>query len=284
MQSKKKAPEREFYEERLQRLAQSEAGQPSALEQAEIAIEELKKVAEEKGLAPADVTVLLAVSIPGEEAVKCVYCGRPSCQFRPTTYRQKNPEIDLLGDALAVFQEKMTEAGFRYGLIVYDDLDVLMLREPALGDDLKERAQTLGRYFSFRDRLEYPNPVDQAWMQATLAKWRPAFATRQQAGLALDKPMFEAGFRALEANRTAVQAMVVAKNQPPSDGTFGIAARAEQAGIRLSGIAIGANAAEVAAGMAFPSVAAPDLHGLRDRMRDWTKALADAIREEKAAA
>jgi hypothetical protein len=274
----KKAVERESYMERLERLEVKEDGEPSVMEKAAEAVQEVLEVVEELGLAPEQVTVELAVNITGQQGIVCVYCGRPTCNYRPTTYRIKNPEIDLLGDTLTLFQEQMSKVGFSYATVVYDDQDVLVLREPSPPGDQNERAMTLQRYFAFRDRLETPDPKSRQWMQQMLAKWDSSFQSAKRAGTPLDKPMFDVSFKLLESAEGArVKAMIVVSSMTSGLATHAIAARAEHEGIKMSGVAVGNNAAQVAAGMAFPSVSVPDMHALRDQMSDWTKVMKDQI-------
>lgn len=277
--STKKQVERESYMERIERLQVKEAeGEPSVMEKAAEAVQEVAAIVEELGLSPEQVTVEIAVNITGQQGIVCTYCGRPTCNYRPTTYRIKNPEIDLLGDTLTLFQEQMSAVGFSYGLVAYDDQDVLVLREPTAPGDANERAQTLSRYFAFRDRLETPDPTNLVWMKQMLSKWTSDLATAKRAGTPLDKQMYDVSFKLLDtADGARVKAMIVVSNMGSGLATHGIAARAESEDIKLSGVAIGNNAPQVAAGMAFPSVQVPDFHALRDQMSDWTKVMKDQI-------
>lgn len=267
------APQQAAYQEHLERL------EKEIEEQVAIVTEQVKEIAEEKGLSPSDVTLVWALDITGKADVVCSFCGRPSCTYRPVMYRTKNPEVDLLGDSITVFQEAASRAGVKYGMIVYDE-DVLVLRDPNVGADEAERATTLARYTAFRNRHEYPDPNNRGWLDKMLAKWNPADASRRVAGDPADARMFETGFKIFDEAGGALKAMIVVKAVEPRQGLRGVELRAKGKGIQLTGMAVGRRAMEVAPRLLSNTVVAPDAHELREKVGEGIKASLDSLKDQ----
>lgn len=268
----KERPVEAGYEEHLERLEEVIEQQAAAI------VEQVAEIAAEKGLEPKDVTLVWSLDITGRQDVVCSYCGRPSCTFRPVQYRTRNPEVDLLGDSITVFQEAAARAGVKYGIIVYDE-EVLVLRDPATAGDQAERADTLSRYTQFRDRHDYPDPKSRAWLDQALAKWNPADASRRVSGDPADGRMFEAAFKIFQQVGGALKSMVVAKSVEPRGGIRGFEVRAKQAGIQMTGLAVGQRADAVAGRFLSRTLVAPDAHQLREKVGDGIKASLEAIKD-----
>ncbi len=263
------------YEEHLERLEEI------IEEQAEEVAAEVARVAEEKGLEPEDVTLVASYDITGKDELKCVFCGRPTCSFRPQVYRVKNPEVDLLGDAITVFQEAASRAGAKYAMIVYDDQDVLVLREPEAPEDQAERGTTLARYAAFRDRLEYPDPNSRAWMDQMLAKWTPDQANTSRTGAPLDKKMFEVLFNVFDTAGGEIRAAMVSKSIAPKMSMRGVEVKAKKGSIAMTGVAVGRDAEYVAPRLFKNTVVAPDLHELREKVGEAINESMKQIEEAK---
>jgi hypothetical protein len=270
--SAKERPVEAGYEEHLERLEEAIEQQTAAI------VEHVAEIAAEKGLDPSDVTLVWSLDITGRQDVVCSFCGRPSCTFRPVQYRTRNPEVDLLGDSIIVFQEAAARAGVKYGVIVYDE-EVLVLRDPATAGDQAERADTLTRYTQFRDRHDYPDPNSQSWLQQALAKWNPADAARRVSGDPADGRMFEAAFKIFQQVGGAFKSMVVAKSVEPRGGIRGFEVRAKQAGIQMTGLAVGDRAEAVARRFLDRTLIAQDAHQLRDRVGDGVNTSLQAIKD-----
>jgi hypothetical protein len=253
-------PVEALYEEHLERLEEV------IEQQAEQVVEQVQEIAEAQGLEPSDITLVGVWDITGKDQIKCVYCGRPTCTFRPQIYRVKNPEVDLIGDSITVFQEAASRSGAKYAMIVYDDQDVLVLREPEVGEDQEERALSYSRYAAFRDRVQFPDPNSRAWMDQMLAKWTPDQQVRRQTGDPLDQKMFETSFKVFDAAGGALKAMMLVKSLPPKMGMRGIEVRGKQQGIAMTGVAVGKQAEYVAPRLFTSTITAPDLHEVREKM------------------
>ncbi len=249
-----------LYEEHLERLQEviEEAAQEIA--------EEVAAVAEAQGLKPEDVTIVWALEITGRADVVCSYCGRPACTYRPVTYRTKNPDVDLLGDSITVFQEAAAKAGVRYGIVVYDE-EVLVLREPGKADERKERETTFSRYNAFRDRHEYPDPTNRGWLDQRLAKWTPEDARRPQAGEPADKQALDITTKVLDKDEGKIKALAVAKSctARPKVSFKGPQAVLKAKGISVASIIVGPQA-RPGADLFTPTHLAPDGHELREKV------------------
>jgi hypothetical protein len=253
-------PVEALYEEHLERLEQV------IEEQTQQVVEEVQQIAEKHGLDPSDVTLVGVWDITGKDQIKCVYCGRPTCTFRPQIYRVKNPEIDLIGDSITVFQEAASRAGAKYAMMVYDDQDVLVLREPNVAADQDERAQALSRYTEFRDRIQYPDYNSRGWMDEMLQKWTPDQQFTRKTGDPLDQKALETTFKVFDAAGGALKMMMMVKSLPPKMGFRGVEVQGKAKGIAMTGVAVGRQAEYIAPRLFTNTLVAPDLHEVRERM------------------
>jgi hypothetical protein len=255
----KAAPLRESMQQILERLEPLIASQ----------VQQVQAVLEEKGLGPADVNVMFAWDITGDEKQVCSFCGRHGCGYRPVMYQTQNVEIDLLEDAKVAAAEIATRLGVSFGEMVYDDKNALVLREIVTPSEsaAAENVMSLSRFRAFRNRLQYPDPANRAWLDAQLAKWQPADATTQVTGAPDDRGMLMISQKVFaQAPGQGPKALIVAKSQVPKDGLRGQEIMLGNAGIALGGLAIGRNAAQVAQVFLKDTMVVPDLHQAREKV------------------
>lgn len=229
----------------------------------------VQAVMEADGVEAPNVDMVLAIDITGEEKIVCTYCGRPNCNYKPTTYRSDNPERNLLTDGLVVFMEVAEALGINYGVIAYDDQDVVPVRVLAPVDGQpNDRALVRDRFEGFAGRHENPE-ITRAWLDEMLAKWTPKDRTRPQAGEPDDGTAFTIAqrmFNEASHDGTPVRGLVVAKSLPPLKSFMLDEMSLRNEGIAVNGLAVGHDAQQVAANFFEDTDVAEDPHEFKERM------------------
>jgi hypothetical protein len=185
-------------------------------------------------------------------------------------YETKNTQIDLLDDSITEFQEMAARVGFNYGVVVYDDRDVLVLREPGPAETEAERAETSRRYSVFRDRRDgdMGRPGDRAWLDQRLARWKPSDATATVIGIPKDGEMFQEVIAVKREFPNELVGMTVIKTQRPGESLDELEQQADGAGVFLNGVAAGPDCDDIARYMFRNTEKAPDLHEVREKLGD----------------
>lgn len=219
-----------------------------------------------EGDKPSDTKVNLVLRIAGKQARVCTNCGNPACNNYAAMYRAKPPDIDLLQDSLYVFSKMAEALGIQYGVVLVDDKDVLVLRETApskVGDDA---GTMLSRFGAFRDRHEYPDPSNGAWLKDQLAKWDPSDRDRSAIGEADDRRALRTALTQLANAPGKKGALLYATSEQPTQRLSEVEREADAQGVSTLAIAMGKQADRIARGLFSNTVSVPDAHGVRDQL------------------
>jgi hypothetical protein len=225
--------------------------------------QEVQQVLDDQGLEPEDVTFGYVIDLTGEDAVVCVACGRPSCDYRPTSYRGPNPEVDLMADSITVFQEAVSKTGANYFFLLYDDKQVTVLREPAGPANDTERAGIVQRFREFRDAQKNMTVTPQ-WMSEMMTRWTPDMTTRKFVDAPQDEQAADVAIKLFAHLETCVHGVFWAKSI--AKGNMGeVENSLRKNGIIASGMAMGSRA-DAVAGMMFEgrTIKARDMHDTAD--------------------
>lgn len=251
---------KESYPERVARLAPL----------IEMQVEQVRALADARGLDPTDFRVIYSFDISGEAGEVCAFCGREGCQYRPTAYLKENREIDLLKDAVTIAQEVATSLGISYGMIAYDD-DLIPLREVLPPDDLSDRAALLSLFSKFKDRKNKPDITDRAWLDEMLAKWTIDDKYRNVAGQPADAGAMELAIKLMKASSGDGPAgLMLAKSQKPKSSMRPLEAQARRANMTPAGLAVGKEAPDVARNMFSKTLQVKENHGLVETIGSGT--------------
>ena len=234
---------------------------------------EMQEILLAKGIRPEDTTFLFLVDVTGHPVMVCLACGQIGHDFMPTKIRQDNPEINMLLEYFVVARAASERVGVRNGFVVYDE-EVAVIREPQLKTGNPE--EELQRFDAFLGRHQN-KPIEDGtvmdWMAEESKRWNPSDANREVVGDAADARALEVGRKLLEGTGGR-RWMMVAKGQPPTSNLRAQEMMAKAKGIRLSGVAVGANADHVASMMFQNTLAVQELHHLRDSLDGQVRAAA----------
>ena len=228
-----------------------------------------------EGDKPSDTKVNLVLRIAGKQARVCTNCGNPACNNYAAMYRAKPPDIDLLQDSLYVFSKMAEALGIQYGVVLVDDKDVLVLRETApskVGDDA---GTMLARFGAFRDRHEYPDPTNGAWLKDQLAKWDPSDRDRSAIGEADDRRALRTALTQLANAPGKKGALLYATSEQPTQRLSEVEREADAQGVSTLAIAMGKHADRIARGLFSSTVSVADAHGVRDQLAAHLEKLLD---------
>jgi hypothetical protein len=206
------------------------------------------------------------VDVTGHEVQVCLACGRIGHDYRPTMVRQDNPEINMLSEFFVVGNEIAKRRGKPYGWIVHDE-EVLVLRPVAAPGEGEDDEIVLRRFEAFLKRHDIKTIKDgtiMQWMAAEMAKWNPADATRKLVGEPADRRAIDTAQKLFaDSGHQGSKGLIVAKGQPSKAGLRSLEAISNSNGIKVTGIAVGKQAQNVARTMFGKTLIAPDMHDLK---------------------
>jgi hypothetical protein len=252
----------------------------------------VKAVMDSKGLGPDDVQFAYAIDITGKEISVCLACGIVGHDYQPTMVRQENPEIDMLNESLVVFLEVASRLGVAHALVAYDDTGVLTLRPMAAPATATERGQLSDRFQKFRNRfakvmvggqLRPGMSADPAWVKAEAAVWKPSDATRKVAGEPDDRAALDEIHKLYAAYpiKAQLRGATFAKSQVPASSLKSFVGLSAAKDIKLSGIAVGKDAAQIKASFFGSTEVAPTMHDLRKHIGGGIKRLVDQAKDKE---